>query len=87
MVEVFKTNVEDCDQSKILVELIHSSFADYKANFDLMDCDNILRIQSTNCEVQSHLLIRFLQEQGVEAVVLPDEIIPPIQTALYNHPD
>lgn len=75
MVEVFKTNVEDGDQSKMLVELIHNNFADYTANFDLMDCDNILRVQSSNSEVQSHLLIRLLQDQGVEAVILPDEII------------
>lgn len=75
MIEVFKTNVEDCDQSKMLIELIHSTFVDYKANFDLMDCDNILRIQSTNGEVQAHLLISLLQEQGVEAVILPDEVI------------
>lgn len=75
MIEVFKTNVEDCDQSKILIELIHNTFAGYKANFDLTDCDNILRIQSANGEVQSHLLISLLQRQGVEAAVLPDEVI------------
>ncbi len=75
MIEVFKTNVEDCDQSKMLIELIHNTFAGYKANFDLTDCDNILRIQSTNGEVQSHLLISLLQRQGFEAAVLPDEVI------------
>ena len=45
MVEVFKTNVENCEQAKDLLDAIHSTFIDYRANFDLEDCDKVLRIE------------------------------------------
>jgi len=76
MVEVFKTNVEDQHVSESLIALIHNSFDGYKANFDLMDCDNILRIQTTNgSPVEPHLFIKLLNDHGFEASVLPDEIL------------
>jgi len=76
MVEVFKTNVEDLYASESLIDLIHNSFDEYKANFDLMDCDNILRIQTKNGKpVEVQLLIKLLNEQGYEASVLPDEVM------------
>jgi len=46
MIEVFKTNVKHADHAKILVDQIHTTFADYTANFDLEDCDRILRVVS-----------------------------------------
>jgi hypothetical protein len=72
MVEVFKTNVVDATRAEMLVEKIHHNFTYYKANFDLDDCDNILRIKSFTGQVQSSPLIHFLQEHGVDAEILPD---------------
>jgi len=74
MVEVFKTDVTDRDHATILVEAIHKHFPAYTANFDLADCDNILRIQSTNGPVLVPSLIGLLNELGCRAEVLPDEI-------------
>lgn len=71
MVEVFKTNVEDHQQAKILLEEIHKVFTGYKANFDLDDCDNILRVQSAGT-VQTRSLISLLKDFGSAAEVLPD---------------
>ena len=48
MVEVFKTNVHDVDQVNLLLNQIHNTFKGYKANFDLEDCDKILRIVSAS---------------------------------------
>lgn len=73
MVEVFKTNVSDQDQAKWLVDKIHGTFAGYQANFDLEDCDRILRIKCANAMIQPSCLIDFLQKSGIEAEVLPDE--------------
>jgi hypothetical protein len=73
MVEVFKTNVKDPGHAKRLIEQIHQNFSDYKANFDLEDCDNILRVQSTTGFVQSSFLIALLEEFGYTAEVLPDD--------------
>ena len=73
MVEVFKTNVICPHQAALLVEQIHKYFDGYQANFDLDDCDKILRVRSLTGPVQADYLIRFLKESGYEATVLPDE--------------
>ncbi|MGN6638131.1 MAG: methyltransferase type 11 [Mucilaginibacter sp.] len=44
-VEVFKTNVRYKRQAKMLLEVLSTSFPRFKINFDLEDCDKILRIE------------------------------------------
>lgn len=51
MVEVFKTDVADSSQSQLLEYVLSGEFSDYKVNFDLSDCDKILRIESTKINV------------------------------------
>ncbi|MEJ7738429.1 MAG: hypothetical protein WKF97_13450 [Chitinophagaceae bacterium] len=75
MVEVFKTNVTDQRCADILVDQIHTCFVDYSANFDLQDCDRILRVKSTNGLIESSSVINILKDWGYHAEVLPDEII------------
>ena len=48
MVEVFKTNVKDPHHAAMLIDCIHKSFDGYNANFDLEDCDKILRVKSAS---------------------------------------
>ena len=48
MIEVFKTNVKDPRHAHQLIHQIQKSFRQYQAHFDLDDCDNILRIKSTD---------------------------------------
>jgi hypothetical protein len=74
MVEVFKTDVNNPDHARLLVDQIHKTFVGYKANFDLEDCDNILRIESKSNRVDSLLVIDFLNDFGFYAAVLEDEI-------------
>ena len=74
MVEVFRTNVHDLQQAAMLIEKIQSAFSDYTANFDLEDCDKILRVKSGKGSVQSSTLIGLLKRFGFQAEVLPDEI-------------
>jgi len=73
MVEVFKTNVTSVHQARILVDAIHDRFEGYRANFDLDDCDNILRIETTRM-IEMDPLITLLKGMGVEAETLPDEV-------------
>jgi hypothetical protein len=75
MIEVFKTNVEDGEQAKEILGTIHRHFNDYRANFDLQDCDNILRIESKNGYVESNRIIYLLKEHNCDAEILED-IIP-----------
>ena len=70
-VEVFKTNVADPERAKCLVDQIERNFADCKVNFDLDDCDRILRVVFEE-QIQSELLIDLLKNAGCMAEVLPD---------------
>ncbi|MBK8747517.1 MAG: hypothetical protein IPM04_06520 [Saprospiraceae bacterium] len=45
MVEIFKTNVKKRKRSEKLVSLLSMKYPDLKINFDLEDCDKILRIE------------------------------------------
>jgi hypothetical protein len=46
MVEVFKTNIQDKTIAEKVAADLYRYFPGYKINFDLEDCDNILRIES-----------------------------------------
>jgi hypothetical protein len=73
MVEVFKTNVKDQQHAAMLIDYIHKNFTGYKANFDLEDCDKILRVKSAGGFVQAHVLIDLLHDLGFAAEILPDD--------------
>jgi hypothetical protein len=73
MVEVFRTNVTDQDHARRLIEQIHHAYRDYAANFDLEDCDRILRVKCMTGSIQPSHLIGLLKDSGFRAEVLPDE--------------
>ena len=50
MVEVFKTNVQKKTQSKMLLSILSEAFPSFKINFDLSDCDKVLRVEGDNTE-------------------------------------
>lgn len=62
MVEVFKTNVYEEDRSRILLQKLFEYFPDNKINFDLQDCDKILRVEGKN--ILSEKIMEILNEQG-----------------------
>ena len=76
MVEVFKINVEDCDHAIWIIDRIHKTFTNYTANFDLEDCDNILRIKCVDASIESQFIINLVQKLGFYAEILQDKIIP-----------
>ena len=48
MVEVFKTNVQSTREAKRIIQKLAEEFPKHKINFDLSDCDRILRIQGND---------------------------------------
>jgi hypothetical protein len=48
MIEVFQTNVQKVSQAKEIVDLLAQHFPDSKINFDLDDCDKVLRVEGKN---------------------------------------
>ena len=82
MIEVFKTNITSKEDAEKIISAIHITFTGYKANFDLWDCDNILRIQSSTDEIKIDSLLSFLAGLGCNAEVLPD--IPLVKNTLFS---
>jgi hypothetical protein len=80
MIEVFKTNVQDPVQANMLIHHIHELFGHYRVNFDLEDCDKILRIQSKAGIVEPEFVIELLRDFGFSAEVLPDDA--PVETRM-----
>ena len=77
MIEVFKTDVDDSKYADILVEHIQRIFQGYEVNFDLQDCDKILRVKNIRGIVNSDLLIKMLNSFGFHAEVLQDDYPTP----------
>lgn len=77
MVEVFKTNVNDKDLALAMIEMIHKTFDGYRANFDLEDCDRILRIESRQNDIEPSMVIGLLGDYGFRAEVLDDLLLEP----------
>ena len=50
IVEVFKTNVQKEADKNYVIAVIQSQFPDYKINFDLEDCDKILRVEGIDLQ-------------------------------------
>ena len=68
MVEVFKTNVEHRELAEQLASILRVRFAFCKINFDLEDCDKILRVEGNQICVES--IIEILSTHGFECEVL-----------------
>jgi len=68
MVEVFKTNVERAEHSEMLIDQIISHIPNSNINFDLEDCDKILRIEAES--VSNQIIIEILHQNGYYAEVL-----------------
>jgi hypothetical protein len=59
MVEVFKTNIDNRELATQLRKELLELFPGTRINFDLQDCDRILRIESAECiamEIEEALL-------------------------------
>ena len=68
MVEVFKTNVQQRELAEQLASILRGRFPFSKINFDLSDCDNILRIEDKEICVET--VIEILNTRGLECEVL-----------------
>ena len=68
MVEVFKTNVQEFSQAQKLVALLRRHFPDSKINFDLDDCDKVLRVEGNNLRIEK--VMTLVIEKGFLCTVL-----------------
>jgi hypothetical protein len=68
VVEVFKTNVQKEADKNYVIAVIQSQFPDYKVNFDLEDCDKILRVEGV--ELESKNIIDYVNCLGYVCIAL-----------------
>ena len=73
MIEVFKTDVQDPEDANKLIFEIDNTFSGCVANFDLTDCDRILRIKHP-ATIDPAAFIKLLGRFGYQAEVLPDDL-------------
>lgn len=68
MIEVFKTNVQEVEQSILIVGKLLEHFPNSSINFDLEDCDKILRVHGVSFSHQK--IIEVLDSYGYHCEVL-----------------
>jgi hypothetical protein len=68
MIEIFRTNVVEPQHAEQLVAMLLEHFPDGKINFDLQDCDRILRVDKQGLVPEK--VVSLLQRNGYECHVL-----------------
>jgi tRNA G26 N,N-dimethylase Trm1 len=68
IVEVFKTNVHDAAEAAILIALLQKHITNSSVNFDLDDCDKVLRIKGL--DISQQLVVDILEDQGYKCQLL-----------------
>lgn len=68
MVEVFITNVHEQAHALQLVALFNKCFPGRRVNFDLEDCDRVLRIEGAS--FQPLHIVSLMQEHGFECSIM-----------------
>ena len=68
MVEVFKTNVLSYSEALRILNKLEMEFPSFKMNFDLEDCDKILRIEGRS--IVPERIISILNSRNYQCEVL-----------------
>lgn len=69
-IEVFKTTVKTRLAAKQIQGVLVARYPDLKVNFDLEDCDNVLRVVSETDFPQVSEIITLVKEYGHEIDIL-----------------
>ncbi|OOG16103.1 methyltransferase type 11 [Sphingobacterium sp. CZ-UAM] len=65
-VVIFKTNVNKYREAKQIVMTLLQLFSSYKVNFDLDDEERILRIESTQTDIETKGIIKQMLDWGYQ---------------------
>ncbi|RTL61034.1 MAG: hypothetical protein EKK37_02450 [Sphingobacteriales bacterium] len=68
MLEIFKTNVIDKEQAFSIICLLNEHLPHCSVNFDLHDCDKILRVTGENIPVDT--IIELVTGNGISCIQL-----------------
>lgn len=73
MVEVFKTNVNTVASARQIASVVQQALVNSRVNFDLSDCDKILRIETDYEKIDPDIIVRLLADHDFHAAVLEDK--------------
>jgi len=68
MIEVFRTNIETTSDAHNLIEMLDQLLPGSHINFDLHDCDKILRVEGNDFSVDA--IVSLLSKKGFNCEVL-----------------
>ena len=68
MVEIFKTNVHDMTHAEQVIDLLNRHFPAFMINFDLHDCDKILRVKGESIPVNE--IVDIVSANGFHCTLL-----------------
>jgi hypothetical protein len=68
MIEVFKTDVVQLNEANEIIRKLLEHFPAYAINFDLEDCDNILRVKGD--DIDAKLIIEILSNNNYICEIL-----------------
>ena len=71
-VEIFKTNVFSEEDAKQLCQALLNNMPDCIINFDLSDCDQILRVEKHNGGINYDEVIATINNHNFHCEVFPD---------------
>ncbi len=74
MVEVFRTNIQTEKEADFILEELQKAFPDCFINFDLEDCENILRMETEDRTIDAAPFIALVKKHGFAIEILPDEV-------------
>jgi hypothetical protein len=73
MVQIFKTNVDDQQLADRILKKLRSHLPVYLFNFDLEDCDRILRAESADVPVEVNDIITIVTDLHIEICLFEDD--------------
>ena len=68
MIAIFKTNITDFSKADEIISILSHHLPGCKINFDLQDCDNILRVKGDN--VSATEVIQLVSSTGAACALL-----------------
>jgi hypothetical protein len=68
MIAIFKTNITDFSKADEIISILSHHLPGCKINFDLQDCDNILRVKGDNVSVTQ--IIQLVSSTGSDCALL-----------------
>jgi hypothetical protein len=72
VVEIFKTNVSDVSEANSIAGILHDHFPLCKINFDLDDCDRILRIEGRGCDIDITSILEIVKARHYDIELIID---------------